>query len=142
VANFYTKRYEAIQVESASPEYLVVVAYEGLLRFLHQAKFALLKQDVERAHWALMKSQLLIGELANSLRLELWNGAFSLLRLYDFFLEKIKEANLEKRVEPLDEILPLVQSLVDAWREAYRKIQSEKNSVEVSQTFGFSQNFG
>lgn len=123
------QKYQMIQVESSSPEALVVVAYDLLLKLLYTSKERLQKKEIEKSHDALKKAQMLILQLAGALNVKVWEGGKNLLLLYDYMLARLKEANLHKKVEPVDEIIPLVKDLRDTWQEAYKKLQTQKKSA-------------
>lgn len=120
------QKYQSVQVESASPEALVVLAYDALLKFLHTAKSRLAQHDIEQTHQALKRAQLIILELMAALKVDAWEGGMDLLRLYDYMLDRLQRANMEKNPEPIDEVLPIVQELRDAWQEAYRQLQAKR----------------
>lgn len=125
------KKYQAVQVESASPEALVVIAYDGLLKLLYTAKSRMAEKKIEPTHEALKKAQMVIIELMGALRVDVWPGAVKLMGLYQFILRRLQEANMKKTPEPIDEVLPIVNELRNAWQQAYREVQAQKAPKSV-----------
>lgn len=117
--------YRKTQVETASPETLILMLYDGAIRFMGQAEIAFEDKNIEQISNLLLRIQAIFAELMNVLDKEKGGEiAFNLERLYVFFLEKLGEANIKKDVKPLLEIKPLVQSLRNTWEQAMQKHQS------------------
>src|SRR5438045_1836440 len=89
-------KYQLIQIESSTPEELVVLAYDALLKILYTGKTYMAEGEIEKTHESLKKAQLLIFELISALKTDVWDGAIDLLRLYEFMLSEIRRSNIEK----------------------------------------------
>jgi flagellar protein FliS len=97
---------------------LIVMAYDGILRFLKIAKEHMVKEEFEQKHVFLCKARAVIEELSATLNREKGGQiADNLWNLYMFFLKKITEANFSNQPEHLDDILPSIQDLRDGWAE-------------------------
>ncbi|MHB8763959.1 MAG: flagellar export chaperone FliS [Deferrisomatales bacterium] len=95
---------------------LIVMAYDGILKFLSQAKVHLANGELEAAETQWGRARAVVEELAGSLNQEAGGQiARNLWNLYVFFAQKITEANLRKLSAPADEIVPVVRKLRDAW---------------------------
>lgn len=95
---------------------LIIMAYDGVLRFLTQAKEHMQKKEIEPKYNALCKARAIIQELASTLNMEAGGEiARNLWNLYLFFMEKISEANLTNKIEHIDGIMPSIKELRDAW---------------------------
>jgi len=125
--NPYTQNaaYRKTQIETASPEALILMLYDGALRFIGQAEIAFEEKNLEQTSNMLLRIQAIFAELMTSLDKEKGGEiAVNLERLYVFFLEKLGEANIKKDPAPMLEIKPLVQSLRNTWEQAMQKHQS------------------
>jgi len=127
------QKYQLVQIESSTPEGLVVLAYDALLKFLYAGKANIAEKNIEESHVALKKAQLLIWELINALKTDAWEGATDLLRLYQYLLSEIATANVQKNADPLERVIPMVRQLRDAWSNAYKQVQAQKKpSISVN----------
>lgn len=117
--------YQQSSVQTALPEKLLVMLYDGLIRFLTTAEHALETGDIANAHANLMYAQDIVLELRSSLKSE-YEISKSLHDLYDFILRKLIEANVKKDVAVLREIQPIVEELKDTWVQAAMIVGSER----------------
>jgi flagellar secretion chaperone FliS len=124
--SFAAQRYQAAQVETASPVRIVVQLHDGAVRSLQQA--ITLTQPlklVERAA-VLKKGHAIIAELQASLEAkhspELCRD---LDRLYDFMLERITKATLSRDIDEtkaaLAPVIAILRELRGAWATVAEK---------------------
>jgi len=118
--------YRANAVSSATPENLVVMMYDGAIRFMGAAIRAFEHEDPLdfnlNIHENVTKTQAVIRELNHALDLE--NGgelAHSLSGLYVYFDNRLQEANISKNKEIIQEILERISDLRDAWSESFQQ---------------------
>lgn len=121
----YARTYQAQAVMTASPGQLILMLYDGALRFLGHARDAFQLPDdtpkrIELIHTNLSKAQNIIAELQASLNHDAGDHAKNLDRLYDYYLRRLFEANVRKQVEPVIEVEKLVRTLRDGWSEMLR----------------------
>ena len=117
-ANPYAQ-YQRVGVETADRGRLLLMLYEGALRFLRRARKSLYDRDLEGANNNLLRAEDIVSELMASLDLE--NGgkiADGLFRLYDYMYRLLLEANLKKDPQPLDQVEKMLEELRDTWKEA------------------------
>ena len=81
--NPYTQ-YQRTQIETADQGKLLLMLYEGALRFLGRARKALQDEDPEASNNNLVRVQDIVAELMASLDLEAGEVAASLFRLYEY----------------------------------------------------------
>ncbi|HAE39062.1 MAG TPA: flagellar export chaperone FliS [Candidatus Riflebacteria bacterium] len=117
--------YRKTQVETASPEALILMLYDGALKFMGQAEIAFAANDIEQISNLLLRVQAIFAELMTALDKEKGGEiAVNLERLYVFFLEKLGDANVKKDIAPMLEIKPLVQNLRNTWELAMQRHQN------------------
>jgi flagellar protein FliS len=111
--------YQQNAILTASPEKLVKLLYEGAIRNLERARIAL--GDAKTAKSALAGEALgkalgILGELRASLDHQV-GGELSrnLDRLYEFGIDRITKANVERSPEALDGVLKVLRSLREGW---------------------------
>ena len=115
--------YKKTQIETASPEALILMLYDGALRFIANAEEAFEKHNLEGINNHLVRVQAIIAELLSCLDKEKGGEiALNLERLYIFFLEKLSEANINKDPKPIQQIKPLIEDLRKTWEELIKKV--------------------
>ncbi len=122
----YARAYQTQSILTASPGQLVLMMYDGTLRFLAEARagFDLPERGPKRNETinnALRRAQNVIAELRCRLDHEAGGEvAANLDRLYDYYNRQLFLANIKKDVAPVIEIEGLVRVLRDAWSEMLR----------------------
>jgi len=115
--------YRANAVGSARPENLVVMLFDGAIRFLGAAIRAFDYEDPLdfnlNIHTNISKTQAIIRELNHALDLD--NGGElgqNLTSLYNYFDHRLQEANIKKDRAIIEEVLERISELRDAWNES------------------------
>lgn len=128
--NPYAKQaenYKKTQVETASPEELLIMLYEGAIRFLLLAKKANDEKEAEKCHRNIIKAQHIIQEFMNSLDMEIGHDiAENLFRLYEYLNYQLVQANVKKDMSLVDEVLGHLRELKRTWEEAINIIHQER----------------
>jgi flagellar protein FliS len=123
----YARAYQTQSVLTASPGQLVLMLYDGALKFISFAKEACKMPEDEPRRFELIntniqKAQNIIVELQSNLNRDAGGElAQTLDRLYDYYERRLFEANIKKQVEPLEEVERFIKELRDAWAEMLRK---------------------
>lgn len=128
--NPYLKQYKQTQINTAPKEQILLMLYDGAVRFLNQAKVGFAEKNIEKIHNNIIKVQNIITEFESSLDLE--NGgdfAKNLFGLYEFMSQQLSIANIKKKEECLDIVIKHMTELRDTWREAVKKFKAEGNSL-------------
>ncbi|PHR58169.1 MAG: flagellar protein FliS [Arcobacter sp.] len=102
-----------------SPQKLIEMLYEGILRFNMQAKRSISLNDIEKRTYWINRSTAIFTELLHSLSFEGEGNVSDYLHgLYSHQLQMLGEANLENSAEKIDAINKVVKGLLEAWRES------------------------
>ncbi len=120
-------RYQQVQIEGADEGALVLMLYDGALRFLEKGHKAMVNKDYHKAYMEIIRVERILNELMSCLNLEAGEIAHNLMRLYEFMEWRLILANKEKDPQGLLEVSKLLGSLRDAWVEAAR-IEREKKA--------------
>lgn len=108
--------YRQTHVQSRSPLELVVMLYDGALRFLRETDEALRRGDLIAKRDALSRALAILAELKGTLNIEQGGQtAASLDALYTYMIERLSEANLQLKPAPVQEVIALLSGLRDAW---------------------------
>jgi flagellar protein FliS len=108
--------YQQTQVQSRSPLELVVLLYDGAVRYMTEARDAMAKRDLVAKRDALSRSMAIIGELHATLNMK--DGgqiAVSLDALYSYVNARLLDANMKGDVAAIDESIKLIGQLREAW---------------------------
>jgi flagellar secretion chaperone FliS len=109
-------RYRQAQVETASPAQLLVMLYDGAIRFLTIAREKMASGELEARHTNLIKAQKIIAELLCSLNLrEGGEVAVNLQRVYTWMLQQLVDANMNDRRKPIDDVEGMLKELRESW---------------------------
>ncbi len=112
------KAYKQQEILTAPPERIIGYLYQGLETYLLQAKAAIDRQDVARSGEAISRAQGIVWELLGALNMEKGEAvAQNLSRLYRFMINRLLDASLRKRNEPLDEVLRVLADIKEGWNE-------------------------
>jgi len=108
--------YRRIEAESRSPLELVVMLYDGALRFTAEARDAMNRNDVRARAHAISRALAIVAELQNTLNVDKGGAvAEELDRLYVYVTEKLVAATTRRDVASLDEARTVLLTLRDAW---------------------------
>lgn len=115
------------QIEGASPEQLLLLLYDGAIRFLNEALRALPEEDLETVNSKLIKAQNIVAELMSSLDMKVGGElAENLFRLYEYLHHRLIQANLKKDAEMIEEVLGHLKDLRETWRQAIAIAKKEE----------------
>lgn len=110
--------YYQTHVQSRSPLELVVMLYDGAIRFLHEAHDAMVAKDLVAKGRALSRALAIINELQNNLNLEQGGElAERLDALYTYMIGRLVDSNIKGDPAGLQECLALLDNLRGAWAE-------------------------
>jgi flagellar protein FliS len=117
-------RYGAVKVTTSSPGQVLVMLYDGLLRFLRDAQTAMIAKDrvktgerISRSHAILAQ---LLGTLDSSHNPQL---CVQLQALYVFCMQHLLRANIAQNPDMIGEIVVILSPLRDAWATAVGSLQ-------------------
>jgi len=114
--------YRQVATQTASPGQLVLLLYNGVVRFLEQARQGFAHDDPkefnETINNNLQRALAIINELNQSLNMEEGGEFAARMRgLYDYFDRRLHESNMTKTEPGIVEVLKHVTVLRDAWAE-------------------------
>lgn len=120
------KREYTLRVSNANKTELIVILYEMLADFVQEAVEAKEKGELTAFREAVGKARGCVLELIHSLnfRYELSGNLFALYRFAD---SRLSLAQLKNSAEPLQDILPVINGL----HEAYSRISRQDTSAPV-----------
>ena len=124
------------EIEGVSQGKLVILLYDGAIKFLKFSLKYLEEKDIEKCHNNIMKTENIIYGLMLNVDQKAGKLSDNLLKVYEFLLWQLKEANILKDKEKILSVITLLDSLRNAWRIAVLKNSNanvdEKKSINMS----------
>lgn len=131
--NPYLKQYQKNEVETASPEKILILLYDGAIQFLNKAKMAMAEKNIPEIHNNIIGCENIIMEFINTVDIE--NGgdfAIRIQALYQYFYNTLVQANLKKDESKIDEVLRHLIDLRATWKQAIAIANSQKSEILMS----------
>lgn len=107
-------QYKNNKVLSASGPELTLMLYDGAIRFLNIADVAIEKNDIQKAHDNIIKTEKIIEYLWNTLDMK-YEVAKDFENLYSYISRRLVEANMTKDREIVAEINNHMHAIRDNW---------------------------
>ena len=115
------KQYRQVQIKTANKGNLILLLYRGAIKFMKKAIEQLESKDLEGKGNSLMRAQDIVLELMYSLDDKMLGErnplAVNLQSLYLYAYRRLVYANVHMDVEPIEEVIALLQNLQDAWEK-------------------------
>jgi len=110
--------YNQFNTSVEKPEKLILMLYEGALKFTNFAKKAIERGDIEEKVKYIIKTSNIFIELINNLDYEKGGDvAYYLNGLYSHQLKLLAQANAENNPKYLDDVMRVLKGLIEAWKE-------------------------
>ncbi|MDA8441538.1 MAG: flagellar export chaperone FliS [Peptococcaceae bacterium] len=123
--------YKKAAIQSTPQDKLLIMLYDHAIRYLKVAKDACATKDYEATNDNLLKAQDIVTELIVQLNME-YEVAQSLYRLYDYFRRRLIEANMQKNMKHVDEVIGHLTELRETWIQAALIIKQEGTNRGLS----------
>ncbi len=128
------EQYQRVQIETASPTHLIILLYDGAIKFCCRAIEGMQKKDLQLQHNNLVKVQKIVAELMGSLDKEAGGAiADNLFRLYAHMLQELVSANLYDKIEQVENVKQMLEDLRETWQQIDRQKIQAKPELENSQ---------
>ena len=117
--NAYVNQYQNNQILSASPEQILIMLYDGAVRFCRQALIAMDNGEKKVQAEKISKTMAIVSEFANTLDHKMGGAiATDLDALYSFMIRELTYANLKNDRKSLETVEDLLVGLRQTWGEA------------------------
>ena len=113
-------QYQKTTVETMSPGKLLLMLYDGMIKYLRNAGEA-------AAHENIVAAQNILVELMATLNMD-YKISESLLALYEFMYNQLVEANIKKDGQLITEVQELVIDLRQTWDQAIKSLGKTSGS--------------
>ncbi len=127
------QQYKRVQVKTANREKLLLMLYQGCVKFLRLAKKSIEENDIEGANNYIVRSQDIILELMNTLDWEKGGEiADNLYKLYDYMNRQLISANITKDIGKIEVVEELMMELLDSWQQIIKRKNMEKEEPQLN----------
>lgn len=117
--NAYANQYQNNQILSASPEQILIMLYDGAIRFTRQAILGIEEGRPSMKMEGISRAMAIIAEFSNTLDREVGGEiADNLDGLYHFMMREMTAARSENSIAKLQVVEALLLDLRSTWLEA------------------------
>ncbi len=121
------RKYKTTQVQSASREKLLLLMYEGAIKFTKLAITAAENGQIAERCTNIGRAFDIVLELNNTLDHEKGGEiATKLEQLYMFMTEQYTKANVNADPQPLKNVLKILETLLEAWQGAVEQLKKNE----------------
>lgn len=125
--------YFQTKVSTTDQGQLLIMLYDGALRYLAQARDKILAKDYAGKGVLISKVIDIINELSSSLNLEKGGSlATNLNNLYILCTARLLQANLKMNVESLDSVTQILSGLRSAYAQIVETPEARKAAAEIA----------
>ena len=107
------------KIMTASKPELTLMLYDGAIKFCNMAIAAIGEHDIEKAHTNIIKIERIIEEFQSTLNFK-YPVAKDFNNVYQYLQDRLKEANIKKDSEILEEVLKHLRTMRDTWKEVMK----------------------
>ncbi|MDP4098592.1 flagellar export chaperone FliS [Paenibacillus sp. P96] len=108
------EKYKQSSVQTSTPGQLVIMLYDGAIRFVKAGLEGIEAKDYAKANINLGKAQTILSELMSTLNPS-YDIAKNLFALYEYMNHLLIQANIKKEIAHGEEALSYLQELRETW---------------------------
>ncbi len=130
--------YRKMKITDMNQQELIIFLYDSALASIEESRETIKAGNVVGTHEKLDRARQIFIHLISTLNLEAGGEfALKLSALYSFFIEKITVANVTKETRELDDIVPLINEIKEAWMEMKYEQEPGENPGGGNKTDSF-----
>lgn len=128
--NKYIKQYQASNINTATPEKLMILLFDGAIQFLQKAKIAIAENNYKERSANIDGARKIIRELMRTIDLENGNDVSkNLFKLYNRMAMDLIKANVLRNSEKIDAVIEDLTNIRWGFQKAI-EIQSGVTTLE------------
>ncbi len=129
-------QYQNMQVDSASPEKILIMLYEGAINFSRIALDRMENNDIAGKGKYIGKALAIVTELMNTLNHDVGGDiSLNLERLYVYMIGEFTAANLNNSASSLENAINVLTILRDGWTEAVALLKKEREAGQHADAY-------
>ena len=131
IAHNAYNQYRENAINTASPEELTLMLYNGLVKIIMRGIDSIEKGNIQEAHNNIIRAQDIVEEFVKTLdmRYEVSQG---LSAVYDYMLKRLFDSNLHKDKDVLEEVLSFAKDLRDTWEQGMKIAKHQTKKTEAA----------
>lgn len=111
--------YANSKIMTASPAELILMLYDGAIKFCNIAIMGIEEKNIQKAHDNIIKVERIVKEFRDSLD-HRYPVSKDFDRVYEYLIRRLHEANVKKDVAILEEVLEHLRTMRETWKEVMR----------------------
>ncbi|OAB42943.1 flagellar export chaperone FliS [Paenibacillus glacialis] len=111
------EKYKQSSVQTANPSQLLIMLYDGAIRFIRGGIESIGCQDYQKTNEQFKKAQTIVSELSATLDYS-YEISKNLATLYEYINYLLIESNMKKVAGPAEEAIGHLSELREAWVQA------------------------
>lgn len=112
-------QYQNNKILTASPAELTLMLYDGAIKFCNLGIVACRDKDIEKANTNIKKVERIVEEFQLTLNFD-YPIANDFNNVYVYLIRRLREANISKDAEILEEVNNHLRTMRDAWKDVMR----------------------
>ena len=129
----YQNAYKKASVNTLDQNKLIIMLYDGAIKNANFAVQYMKSGEIEKVHDSLIKTKNIVTELLATLNMDQGGEiAKNLKSLYSYMFSQLVEANMEKKSEPVLNVIDLLKELRGAWVQIREKKKPEEKKGNAS----------
>ncbi|MCR5719536.1 MAG: flagellar export chaperone FliS [Lachnospiraceae bacterium] len=121
-------QYKNSKILTASPAELVLMLYDGAIKFCNIAITAINEGDIQKSHENIMKAEKIIDHFRLTLDMK-YPVSQDFDRIYEYLAQRLIQANLKKDTEILEEVVTHLRSVRETWVTVMKTANTVKDTV-------------
>lgn len=131
------RSYKSSRANTASREDLLILLYEGAIRFLERSITEKEASNLSQHKMFLRRGLAIISELQSTLNFEKGGElSIQLFDLYGFMIHRLTQANLTQDISHIQIVITNMNTLLEGWRDAVRQVKQGASSIPTSEPPG------
>ena len=123
------KQYQEQAVRTASPDKLIIMLFDGAIRFAGKAKQAIEEKNFEEAGKAIYRCEDIIDYLINTLNPAIPIAA-DIEKMYEYIQYNFVQANISKDPMYLDEALIYLRDFRETWKQVGELVRENNGQMK------------
>lgn len=116
--------YKQQQILTATPEQLILMLYNGCIKFINESVKAMEEKDIQKAHNSCIRAQDIVTELMASLDMN-YPIAKEMAALYEYANHELVMANMKKEASHLENAKMVITNIREGWIEAMKTARAQ-----------------
>jgi flagellar secretion chaperone FliS len=127
------RKYRTSQANTASREDLLILLYEGAIRFLERAITEMEAKNLSEHKMYLRRGLAIVAELQSTLDFDKGGElSMQLFDLYGFMMERLSQANMKQDMSLIRTVIENLETLLEGWRDAVRQVKESQGLQGVA----------